>query len=557
MIKLSKKLRIVCYSLLAVLVLVLAALVYANVVIDDLLQAEIAKLSQQYKAGRMQVGRVDVNLWTSSAALDDVYFAVDSIGKANAPAYTLSVKKAEIKYVRLLRMLLRKQLYVNTIEISDADVSLLLNDAPKNQQQEVGVGWQASQDLLRFIALLDVENVLLNNASIQVKSSSTPFQMQVDSAYVYAHNLRCNFADSTITYNDSLYRFSFRNLSFVEPAGEYKVSIGALDTENAQALLAKNVAVKCIVPKEKLAEKRGRVAATWMDAQIDSIKLSSLNVIRAIFQQSCSVDRVEVGARKLDMYRDSRYPMKKVSRPLQLSLMQLKKEIFIGRLVMSVNTFNYQFQGKQGGVGKLSLQRLMLTANRVSNKPSNMINCNIKGLMGNQAPLNMQLSLDLNNLCTWNCEAQLKNLKMDTFNEFVGPMMGVGLKGNIRSVEAKYAGDSLEAKGIFTMCYDSVKIKVLPTSPVPWLAKHARAVTDIANVLIPKSNPLHAKKDPKSYYLHTQRPMNKPYMFHLISPMIQGVKETLLGEFYLSKEVKSWRKKSNSWYEEYVEKRDQ
>ena len=95
------------------------------------------------------------------------------------------------------------------------------------------------------------------------------------------------------------------------------------------------------------------------------------------------------------------------------------------------------------------------------------------------------------------------------------------------------------------MQYHGLNVKVHKEDNIPYeiVTRNADLFTNLANSLVPKSNPTSVDPAPRRYYVEWKRDEWKPYPLYLFGPSIDGIKKTMLPGLYVHKQVSAQKLK--------------
>lgn len=405
--------------------------------------------------------------------------------------------------------------------------------------QQAQVGMEVSQNMLRWIAALDVQYAQVENASVMLDNMDDAFHVQLDSADLMVYNMRYDWRDSlnAFAYNDSLYQLSARHLSVVMPDGLMKVEMRDFSTRNAGAVCFGQTHIWNCVPKKELALRQGRVATNWIDLRINSMHTSPVNIIRQALNQSIHIDSIFVQASRLELFRDQRFPEPKPSIMPQEALRLLTYPLMIRSVTLDMDTMHICLASTNHNIGQMDMRNLKVQLSEITNTPNRTIHTRLFGHIG-KGTTQMNLDLHLDPACHWDMYLKAQNLSTTRLDNFMRPIVGMTTDCHITRLETRYHGDMKVAKGTFVMEYDHLQAEFHPEdkTPYPILTNNAKALTFFANHLVPKSNPRQPGKDPAAYSVMWKRDVTKPFPDYLFGPMVMGVVQTMLpGLFWVNR----------------------
>ena len=86
------------------------------------------------------------------------------------------------------------------------------------------------------------------------------------------------------------------------------------------------------------------------------------------------------------------------------------------------------------------------------------------------------------------------------------------------------------AGGTFKLLYHGLKVQVHKEDDIPFkiITRNAGTFTQLANTLVPKSNPSTVDIRPREYFVEWKRDEWKPFPLYMFGPCIDGIKKTML-----------------------------
>ena len=159
---------------------------------------------------------------------------------------------------------------------------------------------------------------------------------------------------------------------------------------------------------------------------------------------------------------------------------------------------------------------------------------------GENGKMDASFIMHMDKNATFEVKMDVKDVDTDVLNSFVRPLVGITSQCHINQLDAHYMGDRNIAKGEFCMQYHGLEVLVHKTDKIPYeiVTRYADTFTELANTLVPKSNPTAVDPAPRKYAVEWKRDEWKPYPLFVFGPCIDGIKMTMLPGLYVHKQIK-------------------
>ena len=278
---------------------------------------------------------------------------------------------------------------------------------------------------------------------------------------------------------------------------------------------------------------------TWIDMTIQQVTTSPFNPIRKALAQDLTLDKIEAEVSEMHVFRDERYVPKIVYAMPQTIMREIPIVFDIKHIEAGIDKLFIEFASTNKSIGKLDIRAIKAHVTHATNRRGATMeakgNCKL-GLGKATAGFAMTMNKD----CNWKLEMHAEEVNTDVMNRFVRPLVGITSECMIDKLDIRYAGNSVQADGVFRMLYHGFKVEVHNDKDVPYkiITKNAKAFTSIGNSLLPKSNPSSAKAAPRAYKITWKRNEYKPVPLYLFGPCIDGVKKTMLPGLYVHLQTK-------------------
>lgn len=561
-----KYLPVVIISVIAIVVVL--GIYFANNLLAAMVNEQLGTQMKTLKTVSISYEDIDVNIWRGSAFVKNLRYCStpDNELGDSVPGYVVEAKLAQFQFVSYLSYIRNKDVKVGKVRVMDVSAKVNYSEsAAKNGLQDTlnvkapvlvagtdtvavekidtvsaPASLDISQSILDFVASINVRRVEIHNASLDFKDLNGPLRASCDSMYLNVRSLGYDFATKQISYNDSIYEFSVKNVYFVQPDGKYTLNVGSIFSKNTKGVIIKNVHHVCNVPKEKLAIVNGKIPVVWTDMKIKELKTSKINIVKTALDKNIVLDSVNINGGSVILYQDKTYPPVVVQRPFQAMLAKLDIPLDIRKVHVKLDRFHYTLKTDKTPPASLSMNNMDLMIRRISNHdPRDIVALAKCSLDGGGGYMTMNIRLLKDPICTWRMRIIAENANLAAYNPFLGSIAGAHVGGKLKRLECYSIGDSLNASGEFCMQYSDLEAKIIKgQSPIKALNDNSKAINGIVKILIPKSNPKKEGEKPKAYRVKGERKLMAPYFVYMMSPMFDGLKETLLAPFYLNKEIK-------------------
>jgi hypothetical protein len=155
-----------------------------------------------------------------------------------------------------------------------------------------------------------------------------------------------------------------------------------------------------------------------------------------------------------------------------------------------------------------------------------------------KATANMTMTMNKN--CDFTIQMHAANVDAAFMNPLIRPLVGITFQMQLDTLDTQYAGNKEKASGTFRLLYHGLEVKVHKEDDIPYkiVTKNADTFTNLANSLIPKSNPTPVDIRPRAYQVEWKRDEWNPVPLYLFGPCIDGAKKTMLPGLYVHKQVK-------------------
>ena len=513
----------------ALVLLIAAAFIWADVWVSDLVQREVKNTFSGMEGCEASVGDINLFFFSGTAVVKDIHFTAGSI-ELDVP----SIVVGRVSYSALLK----GRLWVHFIRIDSPRLSWAFDEkAPEKSLPNLQDTTLANAG--KWLQNVELRHLIIDDASASIRSTKTPLKVQVDSLDLHLRDLAYSFVDSVFEYNDSVYDLSLEALSVKTPDGLFAVDLHDLETEDQGPLHLGATRFRHTISPRALAD-RVKEPVTWVDVRLNSLSTSPLNPIRKVLAKDWTLESIKADVALLHASRDARYAPKKPFHMPQWYLRSIPAVFIIHHVNASVQRLDVEFASTNINCGEMHLANIRAHMDNVTNKPGAVWHNTMRAPVGEKGHAQGMFNMYMDKTCTFNCALQASNIETNYLNSFIRPLVGITCDCHIDSLDTRYGGDSTIAHGSFCMEYHGLKVKVHKEDDIPYkiVTKHANTFTTLANTLIPKSNPTAVDPAPRSYQVSWKRDPWSPVELYIFGPCINGVVETMLPGLYVHKQEK-------------------
>lgn len=520
----------------------IAAFVCADVLVSRLVNKEVNKALVNLPGCEASVGTIHLRFFSATAAVNDLHFAYhgeplrakDTIG----PGVEIHVDRIDVGRV-FYSLLFQRRVLISDVRIKRPQVELWMDENHPELcfPQIHDEGLEKANNVLKDARLM---LFAVKNASFKLHSLSSKLDVAVDSCSVKVHDLQY---DSVFTYNDSVYEFSLASAAIMFPDGRMRMETHNLSHEDQGAIEIGATRIANTMPRKKLGELV-KEPVTWMDMQIESVKIAPLNPIRKALAQDLSLDKIEATVKQMDIFRDERFAPKEPFQMPQEILMAIPATFLVKHVDARINKIDIEFASTDINCGEIHLGDIQAEVDNITNKRGATLTAR-GGCPIQSGKAKAGFTMTMNKAADFSLKLHAEKINADFLNPFIRPLVGITFELAMDTLDTQYAGNSEKAKGTFRMLYHGLEVQVHKEDNIPYkiVTKNANTFTTLANTLLPKSNPTAVDIHPRAYEVEWKRDVWKPFPLYMFGPCINGAVETLLPGLYVHKEVKNKKSK--------------
>lgn len=381
-----------------------------------------------------------------------------------------------------------------------------------------------------FLKKISFSEFSVENGNFGLCSRKDALKASVKDFTFSIRDLGIQLPEGQVSYNDSSYCVAIDSLDVTDPDGLIRVLVGHLDTQDAGPVKAQSIHAYNCVPKEQLAEKMGKVAAMWFDAKLDSLYVSPLNIPRMATERRVEIDSVFVAAKSVVLFQDDRYLPAVPYTTFQESLNAVGIPLHIRTVSTQVPQFTFIWETTHVNRGTFPMQGIRIAINSIGNAPDNLMKLHVTSGHAPGSRVNFTLNIRNDKRETTSGSMLIHNMDISKLDGFTRPLFGATMKADIHQIDCSFKGDKKQMTSDFCMLYDHLEVKAWndTTAPYQFVAKNSGVVSFLANLMLPKSNPHHAGKEPKRVEMVLERDPIPPYASYILQNLTMGMLYTVL-----------------------------
>lgn len=514
----------ILFSILAgIVLLVIVGFVCSDAIVTKTVNSKLQEKLQANERFTIGYRHLAVLLGSRTIELKNVVFCTantDSLGNGE-PGLQLHIERVVLRHVSLRRLIKDKHLHIGRIIIDEPDivVNLPLDRKEKTDSAKVNAP----------LTGIDVEKIKIKDGSLRLRNTGNRMQLSLDDLQLTAHDIGYDITNASLAYNDSLYHIALENLDFTSADGLLRTQMKSLETKDAGAVVAEQLHCFNTVRKTSLADRKGKIPATWFDISLNRITTSPVNLIRQARAKEIAIDNITVDGKKALLYRDVRYPAKKPFPMPQDKLLAMKMPLKINTVQLTIPQFDIEMCTRDIGSGHLQLKQVRGTLANITNRTGDNLTAKIKTALSHGGEGDITLTMKMDKEAHFNVVAGFKDVQGESFNQFLHPLFGAEAFFTINSLKTDYKGDRKRADGTFCMTYDDIQVKVFKEeTPYSLIAKNAETINLLAPTVLQRRNPRMQGKEPQSYEVGKERDEMKNFTVYLMGPVLDGVLKTVL-----------------------------
>ena len=534
-----------CGTLAALAAIVLVAVLSADKVVTSLANQKLHEAAAGMDGGKsLSYADLKVSLLRGTIDVDSLSFSSVAAIPDNATSRNARTKRdslcckvgaLHLRGLRPLRTLRRKQLIVREICLDNPKVFVLAHKKPSASESAATDTAMADNPMARIVKWVNIvgtRKLTVNNASVSFSRINDKLCFSADSLSLSFRDIRYSLIDSVFSYNDSVYHISLGGISLTTSDGLFALRTGMLETKNAEGITIDNIKARHTTDKLQLAERKGKVSATWVNAEIGRLCLSPLNIIRQIRNRNIAIDNINLTGGKIQLLRDVRYKAREPYKMPQEGIVKIPVPVRVASVKAELPQMQVELSTATDRRGVLYLNDLQMDISGFTNTREATTKVKARGRMGENSGMNLKLDMTNNNTCDFSAALELNNASGRDLDDFLMPIAGVGVDINLHSVTCSFKGDSESVNGDFCMIYDSLKVNIdRQQMPFAIVAQYSNTINFLVSRMVPQANPRAAGQQPVVCEVNAQRDPMKNFAVYMFSPVINGIIKTILPDW--------------------------
>lgn len=540
----KKSVKITLWVLGSFVVLVIAAFLCADIIASHIVKREVAKTFANLPNVEASIGGVYLNLISGSAIVKDITFCTNTLAfddedtGQREPGLALHVPTLAIWNIRYWELFREHRLVVYNISIDDPQLLVYIDEQHPEQIIPVFPKDTTLEKANQWLQSVELHSFSLDDFCARIHSTRSPLYLVADSLSFSTCDLAYYLTDSLFTYNDSVYTLDIKALKLATPDGFFKLEAHDFYTKDQEPISLGYTRLLNVFSPKQMADMK-KEPTTWLDLELNSLATSPLNPLRKALAQDCTLDSLNVDVKRLHVCRDARYQPKKPFSTPQDFLRKLPVQFRLKRVEAIARQIDVDMVTTDINCGKMHAANIHASLSNITNKPGAVWTNRAKGPFGKAGKINASFTIHMDKEASFDIALDAKDVETADLNPFIRPLIGITSQCHIDHLDATYSGNRTLAKGEFCMAYHGLDVKVHKEDNIPYeiVTKHADMFTNLANSLVPKSNPTSVDPAPRRYAVEWSRDEWKPYPLYLFGPCIDGVKKTMLPGLYVHKQV--------------------
>ena len=540
----KKSVKITLWIFGALAVLVIGVFLGADIIASHIVKKEVSRTFDRLPDADASVGGVYLNLLSGSAIVKDITFSTHSLTledeetNERAPGLAMHIPTLSVWSINYVELLKHRHLAIYKVTVDNPQVLVyideehpetILPEFPKDTTLEKARIWLQN---------LDVSHIEIDDLCARMKSTRTPLHVATDSLTLEVHDIAYNFADSLFTYNDSVYSLNLAAAKVKTPDAMVEIEVHELAHEDEGKIELGYTRIRNLVDHKRMAQM-AKEPVTWIDLELNSLSTSPMNPIRKIQTEDYTLDKIDVDVKRMHVCRDERFKPKEPFGTPQEFLRHLPVLFRIKQIEALARKIDVELFTTDVNCGKLQCRNIRAGMTNVSNHPGTIWRNHAKAPFGKNGHIDAAYDIHMDKISSFSLSLKGQDIDLEDMNPFIRPLVGITCTCRVNDIDASYSGDKDKAEGTFCMQYKGLDVRVHKEDNIPYkiVTKNADLFTNLANSLVPKSNPTAVDIHPRRYSVEWKRDVWSPYPLYLFGPCIDGIKKTMLPGLYVHKQV--------------------
>ena len=533
--KTRKKKVLIALSILLILVLI-------DLSVSAFIKNKIVNILEEnaLEDYTVSVNAIDFNLINRSLTFNNVKFVPKALvvsnlvkNKGNKKSLeNITLSSLQIKGIGIFRLLISKEITVNTISFNDLFIRKIKNSSIKTKTTDSRKTINIDSLYIKKLGGLTIKNLEFVNFKYQI--------LDIATNEVTLQNNPVNFNSSGIKLvevSDELFQllpsqktFEIKDIDINFGSKNYnlKVKEFVLDFNNKMVIL-RNLSFKPTISKFKLAQKY-KYNDDIFDLGIEELSIYNFNLTEALKSSAMLMDSIAVRGLDMKLFKDKRKPFnqnKYVTLP-HLKLQKTNNKIHIPIISVTESNILIEEQLKdKDTLFSLSLNEInaeiknITTLEKFKESP---LKTTINAKLMNKAPLNMALNFPLKNGHeTFYFSGELGKSAFRIYDNVLYPALGLKiLSGEIDILKFNAKADNTISSGTMTMQYHNLDASIFKSNSL----EKNKFLSWSINHVVRKSNPNKNEKL-KNVEMNSKRDTSKGLGNYIWKTLQSGIINTI------------------------------
>jgi hypothetical protein len=480
---------------------------------------------------QVSFSKIDINIFTGEAKLDNIQLVADS-GRANNARQISSGSAAQliITGARPLAYLFRRQLNIKTISIVEPKLFYTQLKTPKPPSKKNQTLYQKISKNLKMIR---VEKILLEHAQLHFSDQravlSSAYQLKELS--LEATNL---LIDSS-TQKDTARTLFCRDITvaidqFTGFTGEglYQYALTAAHySTRSERLTVRGISVRPLPAAAFFAKSK----ADRFSLDLDSLVLDRFDYGTFFSAHLLKVKKISAYRGGMSVFSNPNRKLKKTDRIVTFPhyiIRKVKPRFSIDTLDISEFAVTYHERSKTSGkTGTLVFKDTRARFLHISNDTAQLKDhpvcaAQLTSLFMGKGKFDLRIIFNLvDKAYSYHYQGSLAAMQLDAVNPMMMPLAMAKIKtGQLRSLNFKISGDQKKSSGTLHLLYNQLAVDILKPDYSPKVIKTFLAKT----LVIKANNPDKGSASPRFAKIIFLRPKNYPFFKTLWTTLLSGLK---------------------------------
>jgi len=529
------KKKLIRYSLLALLALLITAFVFVGNYTDRLIDPYVRSLLEETKPMNhlIEYEKIRVSLLKRIIFVKDVKMFPDTSLEEGRVRYEIEVGEIMLTEFRIAKMLFHKSLDIQDIRIDRPDVRVILPEKRKDEVDDIkdkqGPGpmkQMLRQIYLDRIVIYEGNFKLYHRGKLLASSDHINF-------YARSINLAVDSQDKAIGYTYGDVNLNLKYLDLFSGSGLYDMKLDYFEASKKDSSMVLEGFE--LVPKYNKKEFSDHLEyqTDRFDLNIGRIKVAGIGLQQWLTGQPLRIASVHVDSLDADIYRDKNVPFDVNHFPLfyNESFLKVNVPLHIDSLLIDNSRILYgELVAEHPVAGTILLEDFRLRsydlANHVAGDPlENVMHFQINARVMGEGNLNLDLVMPLEGqLRKFECSGSVGAMQLSPLNDMLQPSINMKFNsGHVDRMTFAFKANDNYSYGWMEFLYSDVNVELLKKDP----DKQWGFVSRLANAVAVSRNP-GKDNEMKSVEIGYERNKNKGIINYVWKTIQSGMVRTIL-----------------------------